>query len=335
MEKKIICFGCRDYELPYFKELGEKYGYELVTRPEYLNNDNIDLALGYKIVMVRGNCNVDAAHMKTLKENGLKYYLTRTAGYNHVDVSACKELGIETAFVPGYSPNAISELALTLSLTLLRHTQYTCDLTSKGKFKVTDPMFSKEIRDCTVGILGCGRIGRTTASLYKGLGAKVIGYDVFVSPSCEGLIEMKKTPEEVFAESDIIVCHMAYVKGSNDKFISKDLVSAAKKGAIIVNVARGEVMDNMAALEAVKSGQLDGLALDVIDNEKAIFNHEFDPKQMPNEEAQLAVDLYPRVLLTPHVGSATEHALIDMIEVSLQNMEEYLSTGKCKNSLIK
>ncbi len=335
MEKKIICFGCRDYELPYFKELGEKYGYELVTRPEYLNNDNIDLALGYKIVMVRGNCNVDAAHMKTLKENGLKYYLTRTAGYNHVDVSACKELGIETAFVPGYSPNAISELALTLSLTLLRHTQYTCDLTSKGKFKVTDTMFSKEIRDCTVGILGCGRIGRTTASLYKGLGAKVIGYDVFVSPSCEGLIEMKKTPEEVFAESDIIVCHMAYVKESNDKFISKDLMSAAKKGAIIVNVARGEVMDNMAALEAVKSGQLDGLALDVIDNEKAIFNHEFDPKQMPNEEAQLAVDLYPRVLLTPHVGSATEHALIDMIEVSLQNMEEYLSTGKCKNSLIK
>ncbi len=335
MEKKIICFGCRGYELPYFEELGKKYGYELITRPEYLNNDNIELAYGYPIVMVRGNCNVDAAHMKSLKEKGLKYYLTRTAGYNHVDVKACKELGIETAFVPGYSPNAISELALTLSLSLLRHTQYTCDLTSKGKFKVTDTMFSKEIRDCTVGILGCGRIGRTTASLYKGLGAKVIGYDVFVSPACEGLIEMKKTPDEVFGEADIIVCHMAYVKGSNDKFISEELINKSKKGAIIVNVARGEVMDNMAALKAVKDGHLGGLALDVIDNEKALFNHEFLPNEMPNEEAQLALDLYPSVLITPHVGSATEHALIDMIEVSLQNMEEYLSTGKCKNSLIK
>ncbi len=335
MEKKIICFGCRAYELPYFKELGEKYGYELITRPEYLNNDNIELAYGYPIVMVRGNCNVDGEHLKTLKEKGLKYYLTRTAGYNHVDVAACKELGIETAFVPGYSPNAISELALTLSLSLLRHTQYTCDLTSKGKFKVTDTMFSKEVRDCTVGILGCGRIGRTTASLFKGLGAKVVGYDVFVSDATKGLIEMKATPEEVVSTSDIIVCHMAYIKGKNDKFISKDLIAKAKKGAIIVNVARGEVMDNMAALLAVKDGYLGGLALDVIDNEKALFNHEFDPKAMPNEEAQLAVDLYPSVLITPHVGSATEHALIDMIEVSIQNMEEYLSTGKCKNSLIK
>ncbi len=335
MEKKIICFGCRGYELPYFKKLGEQYGYELITRPEYLNNDNIELAFGYEIVMVRGNCNVDAAHMKTLKDNGLKYYLTRTAGYNHVDVAACKELGIETAFVPGYSPNAISELALTLSLSLLRHTQYTCDLVHQGKLKVTDTMFSKEVRDCTVGILGCGRIGRTTASLYKGLGAKVIGYDVFVSPACEGLIEMKKTVDEVFEQADIIVCHMAYIKGSNDKFISKELISKTKEGAIIINVARGEVMDNMAALNAVKEGHLGGLGLDVIDNEKAVFNHEFDPSHMPDEESQLAIDLYPKVLLTPHVGSASEHALIDMIEVSLKNMDEYLSTGKCKNSLIK
>ncbi len=335
MEKKIICFGCRGYELPYFEKLGKQYGYELITRPEYLNNDNVELAYGYPIVMVRGNCNVDAAHMKELASRGLKYYLTRTAGYNHVDVKACKELGIETAFVPGYSPNAISELALTLSLTLLRHVQYTADLTSKGKFKVTDTMFSKEIRDCTVGILGCGRIGRTTAGLYKGLGAKVIGYDVFVSPSCNGLIEMKKTPDEVFEEADVIVCHMAYVKGSNDKFISKELIGKMKKSAILVNVARGEVMDNMAALEAVKDGKIAGLGLDVIDNEKTLFNHEFENGKVDNPEHALALSLYPSVLITPHVGSATEHALIDMIEVSLQNMDEYLATGKCKNSLIK
>lgn len=335
MEKKMICFGCRGYELPYFKQLGEKYGYELVTRPEYLNNDNYELALGYENVMVRGNCVVDREHLAKLKEAGLKYYLTRTAGYNHVDVQACKDLGIETAFVPGYSPNAISELALTLSMMLLRHTAYATSLSHEGHFKVTDTMFSKEIRDCTVGILGCGRIGRVTASLFKGLGAKVIGYDVFVSPACEGLIEMKKTPDEVMKEADVVVCHMAYVKGKNDKFISKELIGEMKEGAILVNVARGEVMDNLAALEAVKEGKLGGLGLDVIDNEKVLFNKDHDPKAMPNEEDQLIVDLYPKVLITPHLGSATEHALIDMIEITLQNMEEYRLTGKCKNSLIK
>lgn len=335
MEKKMICFGCRGYELPYFESLGKKYGYELVTRPEYLNNDNYELALGYESVMIRGNCVLDKEHLAKLKEKGLKYYLTRTAGYNHVDVAACKELGIETAFVPGYSPNAISELALTLAMMLVRNAAYSTDLAHQGHFKVTDQMFSKEIRDCTVGILGCGRIGRTTAQLFKGLGAKVIGYDVFVSPACEGLIEMKKTALEVMQESDVVICHMAYIKGQNDKFISAELIGAMKKNGIIVNVARGEVMDNMAALLAVKEGKIAGLGLDVIDNEKVLFNKDHDPKAMPNEECQLIVDLYPKVLITPHLGSASEHALIDMIEITLQNMEEYRLNGKCKNSLIK
>lgn len=330
----MICFGCRGYELPYFEKLGKEYGYELVTRPEYLNNDNYELALGYEAVMIRGNCVLDKEHLALLKEKGLKYYLTRTAGYNHVDVAACKELGIETAFVPGYSPNAISELALTLAMMLLRHTAYSCDLAAKGEFKVTDTMFSKEVRDCTVGILGCGRIGRVTASLFKGLGAKVIGYDVFVSPACEGLIEMKDV-DSVMKESDIVICHMAYVKGQNDNFIDADKIAEMKDGAILVNVARGEVLDNEAAVAAIKNGHLGGLGLDVITNEKALFNKVHDPKNMPSPLFQDMVDLYPKVLVTPHIGSASEHALIDMIEITLKNMDEYLTTGKCKNSLIK
>ncbi len=334
MERKIICFGCREYELPYFEKLGKQYGYELITRPEYLNDNNYELAKGYENVMIRGNCVVSKENLSKLKEAGLKYYLTRTAGYNHVDVEACKELGIETAFVPGYSPNAISELALTLSMMLIRNVAYATSLTHEGHFKVTDQMFSKEIRDCTVGIVGCGRIGRITASLFKGLGAKLIGYDVYPSPACEGLLEMKGI-NEVMSESDVVVCHMAYFPGKNDNFINADLIGKMKKNAVLVNVARGEVMDNLAALNAVKEGKIAGLGLDVIDNEKVLFNKDHDPKHMPNETDQLIVDLYPRVLITPHIGSATEHALIDMIEITLKNMEEYRLAGKCKNSLIK
>lgn len=334
MKGKMICFGVRDYEKPYFEELGEKYDYDLVLRPEYLNNSNYELAKGYEMVMVRGNCPVDGEHMKLLKESGLKYYLTRTAGYNHVDVKACKELGIETAFVPGYSPNAISELALTLAMTLLRNVAYTCDETHKGHFKVTNRMFSREVRGCTVGIMGCGRIGLTTAKLFKGLGAKVIGYDVFQSDKAKAVVEFKDL-DEFLKESDIVICHMAYIKGKNDNFINKDCINKMKKNAILINVARGEVLDTQAALDAVKDGHLAGLGLDVISQETTLFNKEFDPAHMDSPMHQEIIDLYPRVLITPHVGSATDMALIDMIEVSLQNMDEYLTTGKCKNSLIK
>lgn len=334
MEKKMICFGVRDYEKPYFAKLGDQYGYELVLSPEYLNNDNYQLALGYEMVMIRGNCNVDKAHLTLLKEAGLKYYLTRTAGYNHVDVAACKELGIETAFVPGYSPNAISELALTLAMDLLRNVTYTTALTHEGHFKVTNQMFSREVRGCTVGILGCGRIGCTTASLFKGLGAKVIGYDVYQSEHAKAILEFKDI-DAFLKESDIVICHMAYVKGQNDNFLDAEKIAKMKDHSIIVNVARGEVLDTKAALEAVKSGHLDGLGLDVIDNEKSLFNKDHDPKHMDNPVHQDIIDLYPKVLITPHVGSATDLALIDMIEVSLKNMDEYLATGKCANSLIK
>lgn len=334
MKGKMICFGVRDYEIPYFKELEKKYDYELVLSPEYLNNSNYQLALGYEMIMVRGNCIVDAEHMKLLKEKGLKYYLTRTAGYNHVDLAACKELGIECAFVPGYSPNAISELALSLTMCLLRNIIYTCNLTHEGKFKVTSNMFSREIRGCRVGIVGCGRIGLTTAKLFKGLGADVVGYDVFQSDAAKEVVNFLSI-EELLKTSDVVVLHMAYKKGVNDNFIDKEKIKLMKENSILINVARGEVLDTQAALDAIKDGHLAGLGLDVISNETTLFNKEFDPKHMDTKLHQDIIDLYPKVLITPHIGSATDLALIDMIEVSLKNMDEYLETGKCKNSLIK
>lgn len=334
MEKKMICFGVREYETPYFEKLGKQYGYELVLRPEYLNNDNYELAKGYEMVMVRGNCFLDYDHMKSLKDDGLKYYLTRTAGYNHVDLKTCKELGIESAYVPGYSPNAIAELAVTLAMMLLRNAAYATDLTHQGHFKVTNRMFSREVRGCTVGILGCGKIGCVSAELFKGLGARVIGYDVHPSDRAKVLVELTDI-DTFLAESDIICVHMAYFKGSNDNFLDAEKIAKMKDHSIIVNVARGEVMDTAAALEAVKSGHLDGLGLDVIDHEGTLFNKDHDPAHMSNPVHQDIIDLYPRVLITPHIGSATDLALVDMIEITLKNMDEYLETGHCKNTLIK
>ena len=334
MERKILCFGVRDYEKPYFEELGKKYHYELILKSQFLTTENYKDALGYENVMVRGNCAVDYESMKDLAAHGLKVYLTRTAGYNHVDLKACKDFGIQCAYVPGYSPNAISELALTLAMMLLRNTAYSTDLTHKGKFKVTSQMFSKEVRGCTVGILGCGRIGCTTASLFKGLGAKVIGYDVFQSEKAKEILEFRDL-DTFLSESDIVIVHMAYIKGKNDHFLDEEAIKKMKDGAILVNVARGEVVDTNAVLDAVESGHLAGFGLDVIEDEKSIFFHDFEDFDSMPEVAKRLVNLYPKVLVTPHVASSTDKALIDMIEVSLKNMDEYIETGTCKNSLIK
>lgn len=172
--KKIITYGVRNYELPTFEKLKEKYDVEFVYRDIYLSNDCKEDAYGYEYVMVRGNCFLNEDSLRALKEHGMKVLLTRTAGYNHIDIAACKKLDIPVAFVPGYSPNSVAELTVSLGMSLLRNLPYTLQRTSAKNFVVTDRMFSREVRECTVGILGCGKIGRTTGQLFKGLGAKVI-----------------------------------------------------------------------------------------------------------------------------------------------------------------
>lgn len=115
----------------------------------------------------------------TFTKLGVKYILTRTAGTDHIDKEYAKELGFPMAFVPRYSPNAIAELAVTQAMMLLRHTAYTTSRTAKKNFKVDAFMFSKEVRNCTVGVVGLGRIGRVAAQIFHGMGATVIGEDVF------------------------------------------------------------------------------------------------------------------------------------------------------------
>jgi len=334
MERKIMCYGVRDYEVSTFDSLAKQYNYELVYSPKYLNNDIRSDAYGYEIVMVRGNCPLNKESLADLKEHGLKTLLTRTAGYNHIDVKACKDLGINCAFAPGYSPNAISELTLTLAMSLLRNVAYATNRTRKGNFLVTNQMFSREVRSCTVGILGCGKIGRTTGSLFKGLGARVVGYDPYPTDAGREILEYMPL-DKFIGECDIICCHLPYIKGVNEDFINAEFISKMKEHSILVNTARGEVMDYEAVIEAVESKKLDGLALDVVKNEKALFFKDRTGEELSDPVHSKLLELYPRVIITPHIGSASNLALRDMIEFSLKNMDEILASGTCKNSLTK
>lgn len=334
MKKEIICFGVRDYEVSTFEELGKKYDYKLVLKKEYLTNDNYELGLNYEVVMVRGNCFLNYDSIKALKESGLKYLLTRTVGFNHIDLDACKKLDVACARVPGYSPNSVAELAVTYIMALNRSLVFSVNETSQGDFRVKNEMFSPEIRNLTVAVLGCGRIGLTSATLLKGMGARVIGYDVFQCDRGREVLDKYATIEEVQKEADIITVHMPYFKGENDNFINADFISKMKDGTIIVNTARGELVDASAIADAVESGKLRGAALDVIANEKLTFFKKHEGA-LEDPVAEKLRGLYPRVLMTPHVGSATDEALKNMVEVSLQNLDEYLSTNTCKNSLIK
>lgn len=329
---KLVCYGVRETEVPYFHEINKKFGYDIKLVTLGLNHENVKEAIGAKAIMVRGNCKADRKNLTLLKANGLEYVLTRTVGFDHIDLEAVKDLGLKSARVPGYSPHAISELALTLAMMLLRHTAYTVNRTRQKNFIVDKAMFSKEIRHCTVGIIGAGKIGLTTATLFKGLGANVIAYDVFQSDIAKEVVTFKEL-DEVLSQSDIISIHMPYIKGVNDHLINDEFISKMKDGAILINTARGEIQDIEAIIRGIESGKLAGFGADVLEGESEIFFKNFEGHDLENPIVQKLIDLYPKVLITPHIGSYTEEALINMIEYSYENLQQFLNEGICQNSI--
>lgn len=333
MKKEIICFGVRDYEVPFFQDLGKKYNYNLKLETPFLTNENFELALNNECVMVRGNCFLNRDSITKLNQSGMKFLLTRTVGYNHIDLEACKDLGVEVAYVPGYSPNAIAELAVSLAMMLLRNTAYMVNLSRQRDFRVDSQMFSREIRNCTVGIIGCGKIGFTAATLFKGLGANVIAYDVYQSDAAKEVVTFVEL-DELIKNSDVISLHMPHIKGVNDHLVNAEFINKMKPNSIVVNTARGELVDLEAVVSALENNKLAGAGIDVVENEKELFFQKFEG-EISNKLHERVVQLYPKLLVTPHVGSSTDEALINMIEISLQNMDEYLNNNGCKNSLIK
>ncbi len=329
---KLVCFGVRETEVPFFHKLNEDYGYDLKLVTSGLTHDNVKEALGAEAIMVRGNCKADRQNLELLKASGLEMILTRTVGFDHVDLDAVRDLALKSARVPGYSPNAISELAVTHAMMLMRHTAYTVDRTKNKNFTVDAFMFSKEIRNCTVGVIGTGKIGLTTASLFKGLGAKVVGYDVFQSDAAKEIVEFMEL-DDVLANADIISVHMPYIKGVNEHIINDEFISKMKQGAVLVNTARGELQDIEAIIRGIESNKLGGFGTDVLEGESALFFKDFTGQPLPKPSFQKLIDLYPKVLVTPHIGSYTDEALTNMIEISYENAKEFLTKGTCQNHI--
>lgn len=327
---KLICYGVRKVEKSYFEKLN-KFGYELTLVEELMNDTNVELIEGHEAVMLRANCPANRKNLEKMKNFGVKYLLTRTVGYNHIDLDAAYGMGFKMARVPRYSPNAIAELAITFAMNLVRKGSYMIDRTRDKNFVVDEYMFSPEIRNLTVGVIGTGKIGYTAAKLFHGLGAKVIAYDLYPNEEAKSILEYVSL-DELNRTADIITLHCPYIKGENDNLIGGEFISNLKDGAIIINTARGELQNVEDIIKGLENGKIGGFATDVFSNEKEFFFKDMTGKAI-DEKVEKLLSLYPKVLVTPHIGSYTDEALTNMIEISYENLQEYLETGDCTNKL--
>lgn len=327
---KLLCYGVRRVERPFFEEVNEKYGIDLVLTARYLEGtDSARLAKGCDAVLLRGNCRADKENLDIFKEVGVRYLLTRTVGVDHIDLAYAHELGYKIARTPTYSPYSVAELAVTMALSLHRRLPYIISRTHRGVFETDPEMFNREVSNSTVGIIGIGKIGQIVAKIFKSLNARVLATDPFPPQGAEEICELVDK-DYLLQNSDIVTLHCPYI-ASQGKVLGEREFALMKKTAIVINCARGDLIDTDALYRAISTDQIYGAGLDTLEDESKFFFKLPDEFDCNMQVIQGVRNLYPRIISTPHLGSYAAKAVKQSIECSFENLRCLDNSLPCEN----
>jgi len=270
-------------------------------------------------------------YYKILADAGIKYLSACSRGFDHMNLEAMKKYGIKGANVPQYSSNAIAEQTVMLVLSLLRHFRDQILRVENHNYGIGG-LIGREIRNMKIGVIGAGRIGATTIQCLSGFGPKKIyAYDLYENENLKSKVEYT-TLDNLYAESDIIIIHAAYTP-SNYHMIDKEAVDKMKDGVLIVNAARGPIIDNDALLYGVNSGKIGGIALDVIEGEEVLDTSKGEDKHPIPALEELMKN--PNVIFTHHTCFFTDEAFRNMHEYCVDHLHEYATSGECSVELVK
>lgn len=246
----------------------------------------------------------------------LRYVDVAFTGVDHVDIACCKEKGVTVSNASGYSDVAVAELAFSMMLALSRHV-VECDRAVRAG-GAKDGLIGTELFGKTLGVVGAGRIGTAVIRLGLAFGMQVIAYSRRAKPELESLGVRFVPLETLMAESDIVTLHVP-MNDSTKGLISREMLGLMKPTALLVNTARGPIVDSDALAEALEAGRIAGAGIDVFEMEPPI------PAGHPLLKA-------PHTLLTPHVAFATQEALERRAEIVFDNMAAWLE-GTVKNQV--
>lgn len=262
----------------------------------------------------------------------LKMIAARSAGVDHIDVKACADKGIVIANVPRYGEVTVAEHAFALILSLSRKLFQSYERTEKMNFN-RDGLQGFDLFGKTLGVVGCGNIGRNVIGIAKGFHMNVVALDA--NPDAEFAkeadFEFKDSLEEVLAVSDIITLHVPYLP-STHHMINQDSLSKAKPGAILINTARGGLVETAALLWALDEGILSGAGLDVLEGEHDTYDRIRFMSKNPNNATELQTlvrnhMLVSRddVIITPHNAYNSQEAVEKIFQTTIDNIKAFLS----------
>ena len=314
---RVIFFSSQTYDRVSFTNAPLPAGIELQFQPARLNLDTVVLAERHEVVCAFINDDLSAPVLERLAGGGTRLIALRSAGYNHVDLLAAKRLGLSVVRVPAYSPHAVAEHAVALILTLNRCLHRAYNRTRDGNFSLHG-LTGFDLVGKTVGVVGTGQIGATFARIMTGFGCQLLAYDPYPNPEVEALGARYLPLADLLARAQIISLHCPLNEQSRHLINARSL-AAMQRGAMLINTGRGGLVDTPALIDALKSGQLGYLGLDVYEEEAQLFFE--DRSDLPLQDDVLARLLtFPNVVVTAHQAFLTREALAAIATTTLDNI---------------
>ncbi len=312
---RIAVYNYRDYdEGIYFEKFRDAYNAEYVIIREPPTEQTAALAANCQGVSVITTA-ITEPIIRIWKEAGVQHISTRTIGYDHVDVEAAARYGITVSNV-SYSTGSVADYTVMLILMALRKMKMIMRRADAMDYSLPGSI-GRQIGDLTVGVVGTGRIGQHVIRNLSGFGCRILASDPF-EQECVRQYASYVDRETLFRESDVITFHVPAIPDTYH-IVNRDSLEIMKDGVVLVNTARGSVIDTAALLDALESGKVGAAALDVIENELGIFYGDYKYEVIGHREMSILKDL-PNVLMLPHMAFYTENAVSDMVEHSIASI---------------
>jgi D-lactate dehydrogenase len=323
-------YSTRSYDRHSFDSADYDDEFEFRYVEDRLTRQTAELAYGCEAVCLFVNDDGSAESLAALADGGVRIVALRSAGYNHLDLEAAERLGLAVVRVPAYSPNAVAEHTIALILALNRHIPRAYNRVRDGNFSL-DGLVGFDLKGKTAGVVGTGRIGGLVARLLWHFRCRVLAHDPFPDGELAELGVDYVDLDRLWAQSDLISLNMPLIPETHH-IVNADTIRRMKRGVMIVNTGRGPLVDTAAVIEALKSGHIGSLALDVYEEEHTLFFEDRSQDVLADDTfARLLT--FPNVLITAHQAFLTIEAVEAIARTTLSNLRDLAAGQPCPNAV--
>ena len=331
---KIAIFDAKGWEANYLKESLTKSGFDCDVYEHSLDAQHLTEKNDYQAISIFISSKIDKSVIDHFPE--LKVITTRSTGFDHIDLAYARSKNIALGYVPYYGENTVAEFAMGLILTLSRKLYWSIDRIKREDNFSFEGLMGTDLKGKTLGVVGAGHIGQHVIKMAKGFEMNVVAFDRFPKPEISKELGFEyKSMDEVLGQSDFITLHLFYSPETHH-IINKESIKKIKKGAYLINTARGPLIETEALVMALKDGILAGAGLDVLEEEDLLkdergfwFNQQ-TKENGPEIQTVLMNDVLmdmPNVIVTPHNAFNTKEAITRILDTDISNVTKFFSGG--------